>query len=112
MRLCGLGLGSAEPAEPATCSSAAEPSLTLTSPNPNPGTCSEGLLLQLFAYLGGGPAPTLPMHGGAGGVTSGRAAAGRLPIDWSEQAAYMHARGLTRGFAQVWLGLGLELGLG
>ena len=27
----GLGLGSAEPAEPATCSSAAEPALTLTS---------------------------------------------------------------------------------
>jgi len=52
------------------------------------------------------------MHGGAGGVSSGRAAAGRLPIDWSEQAAYMHARGLTLGFAQVRLGLGLELGLG
>ena len=52
------------------------------------------------------------MHGGAGGVSSGRAAAGRLPIDWSEQAAYMHARGLTLGFAQVSLGLGLGLRLG
>ena len=52
------------------------------------------------------------MHGGAGGVASGRALAGRLPIDWSEQAAYMHARGLTLGFAQVGLGLGLGLRLG
>ena len=29
-----------------------------------------------------------------------RAAAGRLPLDWSEQAAYMYARGLSLGFAQ------------
>ena len=59
--------------------------------------CSEGRLLQLFAHLGGGPAPTRPMRSPMGG----RALEGLLPIDWSEQAAYMHARGLTLGFAQV-----------